>query len=244
MISYILIMHEVKITKQDKNLYHDFLFYAILSGIICARIYYIIFSWDYYKNNLLEIFALRKGGLGIYGAIIGGWLSAIIFCKIKKCNLNLFLDTCSLGLLTGQIIGRWGNFFNREAFGRDTKSFFAMRYLYSKVNCDIKKTTPIIIDGIKYIQVHPTFLYESSFNFILLIFLMCYKSKKKFDGEIFWLYIFFYSCARFWIESLRVDQLILFNMPVSQILSVILFLIAIYVMIKKYREYIKFNFSK
>lgn len=227
-------LKEAKRTYQDENLYTDYLFYAIIFGIIGARIYYVIFSWDDYKNNLIKIFALREGGIAIYGAIIAAFLTAVFFCKKRKCNFNLFADTCTFGLLTGQIIGRWGNFFNREAFGKSTNSFFAMRYLASKVSFIPNNVTPIIIDGYKYIQVHPTFLYESLWNLFLLIFLLSLRKHKLFDGEIFLLYILFYGVGRFWIERLRTDQLLLYSSPISQLLSLILSFGALFILCKKY----------
>ena len=227
-------LKEAKRTYQDENLYTDYLFYAIIFSIIGARIYYVIFSWNDYKDNLIKIFALREGGLAIYGGIIAACITAIIFCKKRHCNFNLFADTCTFGLLTGQIIGRWGNFFNREAFGGYTNSFFAMRYLASKVNFIPYSIHPIIINGFKYVQVHPTFLYESLWNLIILISLFLYRKHKKFDGEIFLLYLLFYGIGRFLIEGLRTDQLLLFSFPVSQLLSIILITISIFILSRKY----------
>ena len=230
-----VILFEAKKTYQDQDLYIDFLFWAIIFSIIGARLYYVIFSWEDYKYNLIKILALREGGIAIYGAIIFGFILAIIFCKKKNCDIKLFLDTCSFGLLTGQIIGRWGNFFNREAFGCATNNFLAMRYLASKVNYSYyNNIKPIIINDFKYIQVHPTFLYESIWNLILLLSLFFYNNYKKFNGEIFLLYIFFYSIGRFFIEGLRVDKLILFCFPVSQLVSVILFIISGAILFKRY----------
>ncbi len=227
-------LYQAERTHQDKNLYTDYIFWAIIFSIIGARFYYVIFSWDSYKNNLLKIFALREGGLAIYGAIIAAMITAIIFCRKRNCNFNLFADTAVLGLLTGQIIGRWGNFFNREAFGQNTNCFFAMRYLASKVNNIPPTIKSIIIDDYKYIQVHPTFLYESLWNLFLLTFLFFYSPHKKFDGEIFLLYLLFYGIGRFFIESLRCDQLLLFSFPISQLLSLILILISVVMLGVKY----------
>ena len=229
-----LTLAEAKRTYQDENLYTDYLFYAIIFSIVGARIYYVIFSWDDYKNNLIKIFALREGGIAIYGAIIAACITAIIFCKKRGANFYLFADTCTFGLLTGQIIGRWGNFFNREAFGGYTNSFFAMRYLASKVNFIPSSIHPIIIYGYKYVQVQPTFLYESLWNLVLLGGLILYRKHKKFHGEIFLLYLLFYGVGRFFIEGLRTDQLLLFSFPISQLLSLILIICAISILYQKY----------
>ncbi len=229
----IVVIYKAKKSYQNEDEYIDFIFWAIIFGIIGARIYYVLFSWDSYKFDLKKIFFIRQGGIAIYGAIIAAGLTAIFYCKKRNLDLKVFCDTCTYGLLTGQIIGRWGNFFNREAFGRETNNFFAMRYLASKVNFygGIK---PMIIDNFKYIQVHPTFLYESVWNLLILILLIWYEERKKFDGEIFLIYLFFYAAGRFFIEGLRVDKLLLFSVPISQMVSVIIFIFAGIILIKKY----------
>lgn len=217
---------EAKRTNQNPELYSDFLMYAFIFSIIGARTYYVIFSWDTYKDDLLSIFALRQGGLAIYGGVIFAFITAYFFTKKKKLNFLLFVDTCIPGLIMGQAIGRWGNFVNREAFGGYTDSIFAIRYMKSQVS----DLTPIILEnlvnfnGVEYIQVHPTFLYESFWNLCLFIFVIIYIKHKKFDGEIMALYFIFYGIGRFWIEGLRTDQLIFFNtgLATSQILSVVL----------------------
>lgn len=221
-------------TGQKKELYSDFLMYAVIFSIIGARGYYVLFKWNYFKDHLTEIFAIRNGGIAIYGAIIAGIVTAVIYTRIRKINFGKFLDTAVFGLIVGQIIGRWGNFINREAFGGYTDSFFALRY---KIE-DIKETSKdvlssehikqFIIDGsdtvVSYVQVHPTFLYESFWNLCLFILLNIYKGRKKFDGEIVSMYFIGYGIGRFWIEGLRTDQLIIGNtgIAVSQLLSLLL----------------------
>lgn len=229
----IVVVYKAKNSYQNEDEYINFIFWAIIFGIIGARIYYVLFSWDSYKFDLKKIFFIRQGGIAIYGAIIASILTAIFYCKKRNLDLKVFCDTCTYGLLTGQIIGRWGNFFNREAFGRETNNFFAMRYLASKVNF-YDGIKPMIIDNFKYIQVHPTFLYESVWNLLILIFLIWYEERKKFDGEIFLLYLFFYAVGRFFIEGLRVDKLLLFSFPISQIVSVVIFILAGIILIKKH----------
>lgn len=225
----------------DPEIYLDFLLCGIIFGIIGARIYYVIFEWDYYKENLLQIFNLRAGGLAIYGGVLASFLTLFIFVKVKKMSFFSMADSLILGLITGQIIGRWGNFFNCEAFGGYTNSLLAMRIKRSLVNPNMLNSDVlnhlITEGGVEYIQVHPTFLYESLWNLGVLCFLLWYRKRKKFDGEIFWLYLLGYGMGRFWIESLRTDQLILFGtgIPVSQALSMVLILSAAVVLICRHR---------
>lgn len=189
----------------------DFFLYGIIFGLIGARIYYVVFAWDYYKNDLASIFNLRKGGLAIYGGVIAAFLALFIFCRKKKINYFAMIDICVPGLALGQAIGRWGNFFNREAFGEYTNGLFAMRLKVSEVNpaniTDMMREHMQTIDGVSYIQVHPTFLYESLWNVGVLILILVLIKKKKFNGEIFILYMVGYALGRVWIEGLRTDQL-------------------------------------
>ena len=217
---------------QDPELYLDFALYAIICSIVGARIYYVIFEWDYYKNNLLQIFNLRAGGLAIYGGVIAGAITMIVYTRVKKVSFFSMADTGVLGLVTGQIIGRWGNFFNCEAFGGYTDSLLAMRIKRSLVNDNMLNADvlshKIVENGVEFIQVHPTFLYESCWNLCLLIFMLWFRKYKKYDGQMFWIYLFGYGTGRFWIENLRTDQLILFGtgLAVSQALSLVLILVA------------------
>lgn len=146
---------------QDPELYLDFALYAIICSIIGARLYYVIFEWDYYKNNLLQIFNLRAGGLAIYGGVIAGTITMIVYTRMKKVSFFSMADTGVLGLVTGQIIGRWGNFFNCEAFGGYTDSLLAMRIRRALVNDNMLNADVlnhrIVENGVEYIQVHPTF---------------------------------------------------------------------------------------
>ena len=217
---------------QDPDLYLDFALYAILFSIIGARLYYVAFEWDNYKNDLLQIFNLRAGGLAIYGGVIGAVITLIVFTKVRHQSFFSMADTGVLGLVTGQIIGRWGNFFNCEAFGGYTDSLLAMRIRRSLVNDNMLNADvlshKIVENGVEFIQVHPTFLYESCWNLCLLIFMLWFRKYKKYDGQMFWIYLLGYGTGRFWIESLRTDQLILFGtgLPVSQALSLVLILVA------------------
>ena len=217
---------------QVPELYLDFALYAIICSIIGARLYYVIFEWDYYKNNLLQIFNLRAGGLAIYGGVIAGTITMIVYTRMKKVSFFSMADTGVLGLVTGQIIGRWGNFFNCEAFGGYTDSLLAMRIRRALVNDNMLNADvlshKIVENGVEYIQVHPTFFYESCWNLCLLLFMLWFRRYKKYDGQMLWIYLLGYGIGRFWIESLRTDQLILFGtgLPVSQALSLVLILVA------------------
>lgn len=213
---------------QDPEIYLDFALYAIVCSIIGARIYYVVFEWDMYKDNLLQVFNLRGGGLAIYGGVIGAVLTLLVYTRVKKISFFSMADTGCLGLITGQIIGRWGNFFNCEAFGGYTENLLAMRIRRSLVNENMISQDLlnhlIVENGVEYIQVHPTFLYESLWNLGLLLFMLWYRKRKKFDGEMLWIYLFGYGLGRAWIEGLRTDQLLIpgTGMAVSQILSLVL----------------------
>ena len=237
-----LAMQDARRRGQDPDLYLDFALYAIIFSIIGARAYYVIFEWDGYKDNLLQIFNLRAGGLAIYGGVIGAVLTLLVFTRVRKVSFFSMADTGVLGLILGQIIGRWGNFFNTEAFGGYTDSLFAMRIKMSLVNPSMITQElldhKIVENGVEYIQVHPTFLYESLWNLGVLIFMLWYRKHKKFDGEMFCIYLLGYGAGRAWIEGLRTDQLLLFGtgLPVSQCLSVILAVGAAGVLIWKHRR--------
>lgn len=227
---------------QDPELYLDFVLYAIIFSIIGARLYYVIFEWDAYKDNLIQIFNLRAGGLAIYGGVIAAALTLLVYTRIKKISFFSMADTGCLGLVTGQIIGRWGNFFNCEAFGGYTEGLFAMRIRRALVNENMISNQLldhlIVQDGVEYIQVHPTFLYESLWNLGLLIFMLWYRKRKRFDGEMLWIYLLGYGVGRFWIEGLRTDQLLIgtTGIAVSQALSMFLMLIAACVLLWNYRK--------
>ena len=218
-------VYEAKRTGQKEEDYYDLSICAVIISIIGARAYYVIFSWDMYKDDLLSIFNLRQGGLAIYGGVIAAVLTVIVFAKVKKLSAAQIFDTASLGLVLGQAIGRWGNFFNREAFGEYTDGLFAMKLPVDAVrSSDI--TTKMwnhaeTVKGVMYIQVHPTYLYESMWCLMVLIIMLLYRKHKKFDGEVFLIYLLGYGLGRFWIESLRTDQLLLpkVGLPVSQLLA-------------------------
>lgn len=235
-----LAMRVAKKTGQDPDTYFNLGMIAIVCALIGARAYYVIFDWGNYKDNLLEIFNLRNGGLAIYGGVIGGVSATLVFSRVKKINFWLLADTASVGVVLGQIIGRWGNFFNREAFGGYTDKLFAMQLPLNAVySWDV--TSEMLehlqtIEGVQYIQVHPTFLYESVWNLAVLILLLLYRKHKKFQGEVFLLYLLGYGLGRAWIEGLRTDQLWIpgTEIPVSQVLAVVLVILsAVMIAIKR-----------
>ena len=223
---------EAKKTGQKVDNYIDFTLYTLIAAIIGARIYYVIFEWDYYSAHPLEIFNLRAGGLAIYGGVLASALTLFIFTKVKKLKFWLMADTAVQGLIIGQIIGRWGNFFNREAFGGYTDSLFAMQLPVSEAKGITQELIEhlVTIDGVSYVQVHPTFLYEGTWNLLLFIGICLYKRHKKFDGEIFAIYLMGYGVGRFIIEGLRTDQLVikaLGGIAASQVLSITLIVLAV-----------------
>lgn len=203
--------------KEDDIL--DFMLWALPISIICARLYYVAFEWGYYSQHLTEIFAIRNGGLAIYGGLIGGGFTAFFYCRHRFIPLWDFLDVAAPSVLIAQAIGRWGNFMNHEAYGPDTtRAFLEKLHLPNFIIENMN------IDGI-YRQ--PTFLYESVWSlvgFILLIILRRVPHLLK-EGEVALLYVIWYSFGRFFIEGLRTDSLMLFgNIRVSQMLSAILFI--------------------
>ena len=246
---YFMAAWQAKRTEQNSEMYLDLALWDIVFAVIGARIYYVAFSWDYYKDNLSEIINTRGGGMAIYGGVIAGVLTTFVFSKIRKVSFMKLLDTACGGLLIGQIIGRWGNFFNREAFGGYTNGLFAMQIKRTDVNPsnithDIIKHI-VDIDGVSYIQVHPTFLYESLWNIVVLLIILFYTKRKKYDGQLFLIYILGYGAGRLWIEGLRTDQLLLFNteIPVSQLLSATMVVVSggvlIFKAVKSYNKKIK-----
>lgn len=243
-LAYLLVSSEAKRTNQDSELYLDFFLWMVVPAILGARIYYVLFSLNDYikegqslKETIFGILNIRGGGLAIYGGVIAGIITLLIFAHKRKQSPLLMLDTCCMGLLVGQIMGRWGNFFNREAFGSYTDSLFAMaipadwfggkNYLLSRVNNGNITQEMLdhvqMFDGKEFIQVHPTFLYESLWNLALLLLIFSYRRKKKFDGELFAYYVWGYGLGRVWIEALRTDSLMLWglNFKASQLLAAI-----------------------
>ncbi len=188
----------------------DAILAGMVGGIIGARLYYVIFSWDQYKDNLLEIFNTRNGGLAIYGGIIGALAFGLLVCKLRKVRILPMLDITALGFLLGQGIGRWGNFINGEAYGAETDSILGMT-----------------IAGVADSPVHPCFLYESIWCLLGFVLLHFYSKRRKFDGEVALFYLIWYGAERAVVEGLRQDSLYLGNLRVSQVLSVLLVIVAL-----------------
>ena len=176
-------------------------------AILCARAYYCLFSWDYYKSNPVEIFYIWEGGLAIYGGVLGALLGVTVFCKIKKIKVSALLDVVMLGFLIGQSIGRWGNFMNREAFGAETESFLRMG-LYNTLSGMVT-------------YYHPTFFYESAWNALGLVALHFLSKRRRYDGQIALGYAAWYGLGRAFIEGLRTDSLWWGPFRVSQLLAAI-----------------------
>lgn len=224
LIALAIVMREARITGQSEEDYIDYAIVVLLLAVIGARLYYVIFSFDSYKDNLKDILNIREGGLAIYGGIIGGALGIAIVSLIKRINFLKVADSAVLGLVIGQAIGRWGNFVNREAYGGNTDSLFAMKIDTWDVGITAQEGVEYL-DGLnRYIQVHPTFLYESVWNIGLFIVLMLFRKKKIYHGEVMLWYLCGYGIGRSIIEGMRTDQLIIGNtgIPVSQALSVVL----------------------
>jgi prolipoprotein diacylglyceryl transferase len=195
----------------------DLLIVAIPSAIIGARLYYVIFQFDYYKDNLSEIINIRGGGLAIHGGIIAAVLVGYIFCKLRKVSFWQIADITAPSIILGQAIGRWGNFINQEAYGTQTDLPWG-----------------ILVNGQK---VHPTFLYESLWNIVVLMFLLWYRRKgRKKDGEVFLLYAILYSIGRFLVEGLRTDSLMLGNIRVAQLISIVIIVLLSVVFIRRRKE--------
>lgn len=205
----------------------DMLLYAVPIAILCARAYYVIFNFGLYRNDPIHMLYIWEGGIAIYGAIIGSLVTVLVFCKKRNLPLGGMLDIGALGLLIGQSIGRWGNFVNREAFGGVTDLPWRME-LY-----DVASHGTIC--------VHPTFLYESLWNALGFVLLHFYSKKRKFSGEIFWLYAAWYGLGRAFIEGLRTDSLYFFGsgIRISQLIGIISFVAAIAVLVVQWKKYNK-----
>ncbi|MCL2499900.1 MAG: prolipoprotein diacylglyceryl transferase [Defluviitaleaceae bacterium] len=211
---------------QNTDHYFELLLVGLVFAFIGLRTYYVIFNWEIFRGRpWYEIaFDLRGGGLAIYGGIIGAALAGVYVSWRRRIPFGLLADVGAPSMLLGQTIGRFGNFFNAEAFGGYTDNLFAMRIRVDRA----AYTTPelmqqsVVANGATYIQVHPTFFYEAAFNLVWMILLLIYRPRKKFDGEILYLYFLGYGIARFFIEGLRTDQLPFFGtgLAASQVVSV------------------------
>lgn len=215
---------EIKRKKIDLFFFDNMAFYAILFGFVGARIYYVLFNLDYYLSEPLEIIKVWNGGLAIHGGIIGAIIAIYVYCKKNKMNMLEIVDICAPALIIGQVIGRWGNFFNSEAHGGVvTRSFLEGLHLPKFI------IDGMYIDGVYY---HPTFLYESLLNLICFIILMILRHNKKIKlGVISGIYLMWYGVVRFFIESLRTDALMLGNIRMAQVISIVIFIIGLVLII-------------
>jgi phosphatidylglycerol:prolipoprotein diacylglycerol transferase len=236
-IGYFLVINRCKKENISLTFINDLSFYLIIFCILGARIYYCLFNLDYYYKNILDIFKIWEGGLAIHGGIIAGIITIFIFCKKNKVQLLKILDIFAPALVLGQAIGRWGNFFNGEAFGPETT-------LNSLQKLGIPE---FIIDGmyIDHAYHHPTFLYESIGCLLIFIIVILIRNIKNIkQGQITSIYFIFYGIIRFFIESLRQDSLMFFNIKVAQLISILMILIGVYLFIKPYmKKKFKNNYS-
>ena len=195
---------EFGITADDLT---DGVLWVVPFAILCARLYYCVFSWDTYKDDPISILYIWEGGLAIYGGVLGAILGVAVFCRFKKIKLPALLDLVALGFLIGQSIGRWGNFFNREAFGAPTESFLRMGLFDTTTQ--------------EFVYYHPTFLYESVWNAVGFVLLHFLSKKRKYDGQVALGYLAWYGLGRTFIEGLRMDSLYWGSFRVSQVLAAI-----------------------
>ena len=242
-IGWMFILNDAKKKGQSTDDYLDVIILGMVLGVIGARAYYVIFSWSEYKDDLISIFMLRQGGLAIYGGIIGGLIGVLLVCKKKKMKTLDVLDSVCFGVLIGQIFGRWGNFFNREVFGGYSDGLLSMQIPVDAVRDASDITEEMLmhletVNGVNFISVHPTFLYESLWNIGVLLILLLIRRKKAFDGELFFMYLMLYGVGRFWIESMRTDQLMMIgiHLPVSSVLSLILIVISLIFLICQFMK--------
>lgn len=251
-LALIIASKEAQRTGQNDEDYLDFFLWLVIPAIAGARIYYIIFNHERFiqpgkslGKTILDMVNIHNGGLAVYGGLIAGVLAGFIFAKKKRLNFPLFGDTIALGVIAAQILGRWGNFFNRECFGSYTASkfrmaipvnYFSSGYFQTLRNEGIITSEMLsnqeLVKGIACFTVHPTFLYEGLWNLALLIFLLLYRKKKKFDGELAMIYVAGYGLGRFWIEWMRTDSLMIGSLKVSQVVAAICFFLAVAVIVK------------
>lgn len=222
---------EAKRCGENKDEYLEMVIISLLFGVIGARLLYVACSWNLYKGNIVQIFNIRNGGLCFYGGLFGGMLGAAIYCGVRRKPFMQMADTASMGIIVAQIIGRWGDFFNRESFGEYTNSIFAMQLPLSAVRSSevtsAMRENLETIGGTSYIQVHPTFFYESAWCLLLFLLMLVWKRKKRFQGQVFLRYLAGYGLGRFVIEYLRTDKLLIpgTSIGISQLISAALFLI-------------------
>ncbi|MEK4014300.1 prolipoprotein diacylglyceryl transferase [Peribacillus sp. FSL M8-0224] len=220
LLGLIIALRESERRGLDKEIFTDLILFAVPIAIISARIYYVIFQWEYYSQNPGDIIKIWNGGIAIHGALIGSVLTAIVFAKVKKVSFWKLVDIAAPSLLLGQAIGRWGNFMNQEAHGGEvTRSFLENMHLPEFI------INQMYINGTYY---HPTFLYESIWNILGVIILLSLRKVNLRRGELFLTYVIWYSIGRYFIEGLRTDSLMLTeSLRIAQVISVVLIAVAI-----------------
>lgn len=230
LIAFTIVSYFTRKQNINDDICYDVFIIVIILGIIGARAYYVLFKWDYYQIRPYEILDIRAGGLAVFGGIILATIGIAVYCIIKKINVIKILDLTMIGVAIGQAIGRYGNFFNMEAFGDYTNNIFAMRlrkeYLDPANITWIQSLNVIEEEGISYIQAHPTFFYESTLSIVLFIILVYLINKKhKFDGQILATYLIGYGLIRTFVESFRTDSLMLGSFKISQLVAIVCILI-------------------
>ncbi len=196
---------------------YDLALFATPAAVICARLYYVIFNFDLYRDNLVKVFYLWEGGIAIYGAVIGAVSTAYIYAKVKKLNVGNLFDMGCIALILGQSIGRWGNFINGEAYGVATDLPWRM--------------------AVNGVLAHPTFLYESLWTLAGFFLLWNYEKRKRFHGEVFLMYVLWYGVGRAWIEGLRTDSLMLGTIRISQLVAILTAVVAVILILKNRKKY-------
>lgn len=229
LMGFLVLMYYAKKFNYNQDDILDLVLIGAPSAIIGARIYYVVFKFDDYRNNIIEVFKIWHGGLAIYGGILGTLFAVIIYCRIKKINIWPILDMAAPGFIIAQAIGRWGNFVNQEAYGRETNLPWAM----------------IINENGIIKSVHPTFLYESLWNLMVFsLLILFYRKYKRIDGEVFLIYIGLYSLGRLWIEGLRTDSLYLGFFRISQILAIVFIVFSVLLFFARRRKMVFANKSE
>ena len=213
----------------------DIVLWGLPSAIVCARLYYVLFEFEQYKDNLWDVFKIWEGGIAIYGAVIGAVLAAYIYCRVKKLDFLQIADVCCVGLITGQAIGRWGNFTNQEAFGVNTAMPWGMTG--SDITEKLEQMKNAGMNVSPDMPVHPTFLYESLWNVaVLIVLVFVFYKFYKFNGQIFLSYISLYGLGRLWIEGLRTDSLYLGIFRISQLVAFVCVVFGVVLLIKGFKS--------
>lgn len=223
-LGFIVVQREMVKRGMHPEFFTDLLIWAVPIAIISARIYYVVFTWDYYKDHLGQIIQIWEGGIAIHGALIGAFLTTYVFTKRRGVSFWKVVDIAAPGLLIGQIIGRWGNFMNQEAHGGPVSE----KFLETTIIPDWIMNQ-MTIEGITY---HPTFLYESMWNIIALLLILVLRRVNLKRGEVFLFYLVWYSFGRFFIEGMRTDSLyVIGELRAAQLVSIVTIVVALLIFI-------------